>query len=553
MIERTVKQIGGYMDSPYVGAYLMTEEGDTLIVKPSTPILGLTNILSVPVLREEHEFPNGYFDVSFRYSLDEGLNWSESYSLSRMPGVPTGFKKNHYFSLEFSITKKGPGQSWFMGIDFEDSLSYALPSIPDFYKQQNPLPSLPYYNHESIQWALNVLEKVYRRGIVPSFIPRGSNENWEDEDYINLWWSFLYPIALRISYTEGFSDLLWNPDLLKEYLEQKGIIVGNSSHLGELFHMMSNFYDEETRRGTFSVFDKERPVQDGVLLRGEALRLIDYQNPTDLFLGLLNYYEQGWWLGQTSVCGYINTDNYSNFRIAYENGFHSLSAYPLTENHSVISIEDGEMIVTSSAAGFSGIGSNDLTKAVPIVTSREYLVEVKFTLPTSQRVKFRVDGYDELDNHVDFLSRDSQEGGIGIWRIENDFIVQSHYDSNNFVSFDSDYFTLPAGTYTLLGIIKKAGSVFTPSPDGLTFNLEFRQNTSMAKIMPVFQVYGSATIHDFRVSYLMRQETYLESILKKSGIILIKNNNFEYTNLEIERILTSRLLPSEVDARIIFE
>lgn len=553
MIERTVRQIGGYMDSPYVGAYLMTEEGDSLIVRPSTPILGLTGILSPPSLNEEHELPSGNFVVSFKYSLDEGLNWSENYFLDEISSLSIGFKENHYFSLEFTIIKMGQGQSWFMGFDFENSLSYTAPQIPEFYKQENPLPSLPYYNHESIQWALNVLEKVYKRGIVPSFIPRGKNTNWEDEDYINLWWSFLYPIALRISYAEGFSDLLWNPDLLKEYLEQRGIIVGNNSHLGELFHMMSNFYDEETRRGTLSVFDKARPVQDGIPLRGEALRLIDYQNPTDLFLGLLNYYEQGWWLGQTSVCGYVNTDLYGNFRIAYENGFHSLDAYPLTENNSVITIEDGEMVVTSSSAGFSGIGSDDLTKAIPIVTSREYIIKVRFTLPSSQRVRFRVDGYDELDNHVDFVSADSQEGGIGIWAIEDDFIVQSYYNSNNFVSFDSDYFTLPAGTYTLLGIIKGASSVFAPSPDGLTLNLEFRQNTPMVKIMPVFQVYGSATIHDFGVNYLMNQDTYLESILKKSGVILIKNNNFEYTNSEIERILTSRLLPSEVDARIIFE
>ena len=550
MIERTVRQIGVYRNSPYVGAYRFTEEGDCLIVKPSTPILGLTGILSPPVLDESHDSNGGRFDVSFRYSLDEGLNWSETFSLSEIANIQVNFKKTHYFCLEFTIKKMGPGDSWFMGLDFEDSLSFEAPPIPDFYSSQKPLPGLPYYNHEAIQWALNVLEKVYKKGIVPSFISRGDNKDWKDEDYINLWWAILYPTALRIAYSEKFTDLLWEPELLKKYLEQRGLIIGNTSHLGEMFHLMSNFYDEETRRGTLSVFDRERAVLDGMPLRGEATRLVDYKRFSDLFLGLLNYYEQGWWIGSTSACGYRNVDNFENFRLAYENRFTSLSNYPLTENHSVITIEDGEMVITSSSNGYSGIGSNDLSKALPVTPEREYLIKIRFTLPTSERIRYRIKGYDDLDNPVDFMSIG---GGIGEWTIEDDFEVQSYFEPNNLFNPGADYSILRAGTYTLVSLIRRADSPSSGTLDGLTGELRFRPNTPMTKIMPIFHVYASATIHEFGVYQFFEEETYLDSILRKSGTILIKNNNFEYTNSEIEKILRNKLLSSEIDTRIIIE
>ena len=54
MINYTERRLGPYMNDPYLGAYEFTEEGDTLVVSPSTPVLGLSNILSNPTILQEH-------------------------------------------------------------------------------------------------------------------------------------------------------------------------------------------------------------------------------------------------------------------------------------------------------------------------------------------------------------------------------------------------------------------------------------------------------------------------------------------------------------------
>lgn len=531
MINWVERKTGDYIDSPYIGAYEFTEEGDTLVVKPSTPVLGLTKILSAPVLAEEHDDPSGLFVVTVRVSLDEGLNWQGPFELSTLYSQNLGFKKNHYTVFEFTIAKKGTGASYFEGIDFEDSLQYSLPSVPEFYEDIKNSLQVPYYNHTAIQWALNVLDKMYRKGIVPSFIKRNDNHNWSDEDYINLWWSFLYPMALRIAFSNEFSDLLWNPVLLQRYLEQRGMILGNISGLDELYYLMSFFYDEMARRGTLSVFDTDRKVGEMDGVRGELARLIDMKNGSELFLGLINSYENGWWLGKSSPCNYENSDIYENYKLGYENTITSLDNYPLEGED--VWIQNGNICIEPVSAAAAGIGGDFSSgKLIPVSKDREYAIIVKFDLNITMGVDFGVKGYDSVGNQINFID----SGGS----------AQNSFRSGN----------VREGGHCFIGYIRNNSCTILGTPDGTSRVLRFPSTGDISYIVPQFKVSRDGeicTITEFQVCLLRPKFIYLESTFNKVYGMLIKNKNMNLTDEEVEKIIKTKLLPMGMDYTMTFE
>ena len=538
MINYTERHLGPYMNDPYLGAYEFTEEGDTLVVSPSTPVLGLSNILSNPTILQEHENADGSFLVTVRLSADEGLSWTDPIPASSLSSAGLLFKTNHYVVFEFTICKQGSGKSWFEGIEFNDSLDFSLPPVPEFYgKMKNEL-QLPYYNHESIQWAINVLEKVFKKGIVPSFIKRANNKDWSDEDYINLWWAFLYPIALRTAMANEFSDLLWHPVLVEHFLKQRGLILGNISGLDELYYLMTHFYDEISRRGTLSIFDTDRDVEGTDNLRGEAARLIDLKIGSELFLGLISPYENGWWVGKSSFCDYENSDIYENYRLGYENKVTSLDNYPLVKGTSdSITLGSKKIYIAPAGDTYTGIGGDfSCGKLIPVVKDREYaiIIECETTATSNQMgVDFGVVGYDSAGNQVNFID----SGGS----TQNTFFKNA----------------VAKGKHCFIGYIRRYDCTSLASPDGISRVLRFPNlSVNASYIVPKFTVNKSGEtciITDFKVCLLRPKFIYLESTFGKVYGMLIKNNNMNLTDEEVDSIIKTKLLPMGIDYTLTFE
>ena len=524
--------------SLYKTVYEFTEEGDTLVVSPSTPVLGTLAVSDILVF-EEHS-ATGSFLVSVKCSVDEGLHWSEPLPVSEFLKEANYYsiRKNHYFCFEFTLTKQGGGLSWFEGIEVK--IGFDLPAIPQFYAQHKALSKIPYYNHTAISWSLNVLDKVYRRGIVPSFIERQDNLNWSDEDYINIWWSLLYPMALRISYAEVFTDLLWTPRLLQEFLEQRGLILGNISSLDELYYLMSHFYDEISRRGTLSIFDTDRADDQGFTLRGELARLIDLKNKFDLFLGLVNSHEQGWWLNETSVGGYENSDTYMNYILGYENEFgivyktKGINIYPLINAQNVTwlnSVNNPTLLInTPEEASLSGIGSSQVQdNAIPVNSHWKYCVIADIEVQTASTVNFGVQGFDSLG-------------------LSNDFEDLRGNQTNLFFSK-----TLVPGKYKLFGAILSSGNSYRLPLDGISSLLRFPENSTISQIIPKLLCQGKVMVTNFKVCMLRPNFVYLDSTLGKSFDIVLKNQNLSLTNSEIKRIVENKLFPVNINYTLNFE
>lgn len=474
-----------------------TEEGDSLKITPSTPVLGSIGIMSysVEMAHERGSSLEGFF----RYSVDSGLNWSEWTILDNSNLRSIGVKENQFLCLEINFIKRGSGISYFKSIDFQ--FEYQEPLVPSVYGGMNFSKKCPYWNFTSIQWALNVLNKVYKRGTVPNFIER-------TEDYVQLWWSIIYPFALRLAWVETFTDLPWDKELLKKYLESRGLIVGKTSDLAELYYLMTHFYSEIAKRGTLSVFDT---ADTG--FRGEFLRLVDANQADECTVGVINSEEQGWILGYSSPIGYQNTDYLVNFRKGYENAISDLAPYPLS-NPDKVTLSDGKIII-NSPEGFAGIGrETDFAKGVLVSTSCNYWVVVKFTLTQQSQIKFGCVGYDSLGNAIPFENVSTQ---------------------NTFIEG-----TFEPGEYLFIGEVRDGKKDYVVQMPEVAIKWDFPENKDISSLMPIFHVQGTAQVSDFHVQLIVDRDTYL-SITKE--ILLLLSNNSNYTEEEIRRIAENTLLP----------
>ena len=302
--------------------YLFTEAGDTLILK-GTPVLGATGFRRLTVKTEGE----GLLSKFLRYSVDS-LNWSEWLDLSDVEARTLVIDPQHFLCFEVKLVLETTTPIILKST--EVVFRYSVPSEPSFYKEFPLSKFVPYYNYSSIEWSLNILEKVYKQGIVPKYIERGSNENWCDRDYIDFWFPIIYYFSLNLTFNKIFKDLVWFPTLLYEYLRQKGLFLGSKIKLAELFYLMEHYYSEIVKRGSLACLVDKFDDQTGVTLRSELSRLIDKGSFDEFLMAVISSDENGWVIGKT-CCGFTETDTYKGFVKGYEDTEEvvDISKYPL--------------------------------------------------------------------------------------------------------------------------------------------------------------------------------------------------------------------------------
>lgn len=540
-----------------------TELNDSLIVRPATPVLGVKRVVGYNLVVD------GSFEITFRYSLDEGLNWSEWMYLSQENLQKINPKANHWLTIETSLIntvnrlKVNPSNInvdfgsgvvevssntlWDVvsedlredsGEDVEDGASlgyfqsieylyeYNEPAIPDYYKDFNYSKYIPYYNHFCIDWTLNVLQKIYKRGIVPRFIKRSDNDNWDDEDYINFWYHIIYLNSMRIWDVDVLNDMLWYPRVLHSWLESKGLILGSDIHLDELFYLMSHFYEEMMRRGTLSLFDRSRDVDSELFIdtdiRGEFFRLIDGNSEDEIITALIPSVEQGWIVGYSSSCEYSNTDYLTNFTKCWENKISDLEKYPLF-NSEHVSYEEGKLIIRNTQGDFSGVGLGDFEKQTYVDISKDYFFIVRFKAETSFDLRFGCIAYNNRDDQISLEDLSGEKTGY--------FIRDKTFKSVN-------------DEIVLFGEMRAAATTIRKGQlDGICKVLKFPDNESIYKVMPFFTVrtLGSVVISDIRFGLLSDKDVYISSAAEL--YLLAKNNNTDHTTEDLREILEEKLLP----------
>ena len=519
-----------------------TEINDSLIVRPATPVQGisLANGFSL-----EYE---GDLRFDFRYSPDGGLTWSPQMNLTNDNLQRFMYKKNHWVYFELIIVNQSTTESYFKSINFD--LEYQQIPIPQLYKEGfNYSNFIPYYNHFCIDWTLNVLQKIYKQGIVPKYIERGSNldwykkrveegdkvilcdDRWEDEDYITFWYSLIYMQALRIWFVDVLNDMLWNPKILHNWLQSKGLILGSSIHLDELYYMMVYFYDEMFRKGTLSSFRYREilsKIFEDVSIRGEFLRLIDNNSDDENVTALIPPTDQGWIIGYSSACGYINTDYLSNFSKAWENKLTSIEKYPLYNSENV-EFKDGNIIIKGGSELYSGIGLGDPDKRVNVSPERDYYFYVRFSCEGYYNLHAGCEVYNNRDDIVYLVDENGNE-------------------NNNFVN--EKLFQATDGDIVFFGEVRSMGSMRRTEKGSPIDILKFPENLTIYKAMPFFiaKSVNDIVIKDIRFGLLADKDIYISSAAEL--YLLVKNNNPDYTSENLRSILDRKIIPAGINVEI---
>lgn len=519
MIEIVNRNPSGMFDveEPWVR---LTEINDSLVIQQATPVLGAIGIKSFNL---EYE---GNLLATFRYSADEGLNWSETLDLNLENLQRIDLKRSHWFMVEITLVNQpsSSDESFFKAITFE--LEFNKPAIPEFYKDFNYSKFIPYYNHFCIDWTVNVMRKLYQKGIVPKFIERNDDVAWEDEDYINFWYFITYINALRIWAVDVLEDMLWNPRILHAWLKSKGLILGSDIHMDELYYLMTYFYDEMMRRGTMSSFNRSRNLSGEfaeAFVRGEFIRLINGESTDEIVRALIPSSEQGWVVGYSSPCGYVNTDYLVNFTKAWENKISDFSKYPLY-NGSNITFDDNSLIIIRGGSDvYSGVGLGDPDMRVPIDPSKDYFFLVRFSCEQPFDLRTGCYVYNNVDDQI---SLEDLEGND-----QNYFIDEKTFQGTN-------------GDVMFFGEVRSNGTFIRKGQlDGVANVLKFKDNQTAFYAMPFFvaRSLSNLIIKEVRFGLLADRDTYLLDVAELH--LVVKNNNPEYDRDSLKDEISNKLLP----------
>lgn len=212
----------------------------------------------------------------------------------------------------------------------------------------------------------NLFKKLYFRGIVPKYIDRGENRNYdEDEDYIALTSAIAKFFAIILCYGKRFENIYNDEELLLEYVKQWGLNVNDGNVvLEDLQNIISNYYNQIHDRGTEMIFKPKGwilPDGSSVKVDGEFLRLFRNGVSDELLYENIERSRIGLCIGNSSPL-YRGTGNSKQLNKIYQNEkYIPWNYYGITfSGASGIPYED-ELIFNIDDAGGGVFTFNDLS------------------------------------------------------------------------------------------------------------------------------------------------------------------------------------------------
>lgn len=400
-----------------------TEIGDVLIIRTEVPIVGIVTLLSF-LDDTEGEVGSKYFQKTFRYSVD-GINFSPYTPLTNAAIQGIEINPVDTLIIEYVYQRSGLDNSGSL-VWNSTTLDGDFVEIPCGEAYENSMYN-QYFgcnNLCSLNWSINVLEKLYQGGILPSYVQRGSNSsNLEDRDFIDYWRSVTHFFAIFVCLARAFSEFYTDDRLLKHYLKCRNLFFCDNLDYQGLYYLMQNYYDEIRQRGTCQIIkeknafefisdcpDDEESVSVSIsasasvsgseaegerlkFIDGELLRLICYDICDEFMFCLAKPEKLGWCIGHSSPM-YAGMSNQNCVNKAYEDtrDIKDLTKYPLINpDNCAIIMDDGKevMHINNVANGqVAGIGNLDFSKAMKIDPQLDY--EITFVVKQDYDVSLSI-------------------------------------------------------------------------------------------------------------------------------------------------------------------
>lgn len=415
-----------------------TENGDVLHFSTDIPILGII-LLNSFADGTYIATPGSDFDKKFRYSLDGGNSYTDWLDLTipNIQAIPTN--TNLPFICDYMYTHTGvdahndTGGVYFNWVELMGE-GIGMGDFP-IYDKTDFGKYFPIFDMEVIQWAYNVMEKLYSTGIIPKYVRRDCPSG--PEDYSVFYLSITHFFAILVKMARLFRKLNESGDtgaakLFNKFIEDKGLVLrGDEINQAQLWNYLFSSYKEEYRkRGTDAIIEK---ASSQATLDGEFLRLINYQDFEEFMFFNLVRQDLGWCLDYSSPM-WTGCEQIVNAIKEYEKlpglNAEDLSKYPTVGTVTLVSGDDGRkwlqfgnrsydsegMTVAQETCGIEvqEVGSLYKDKYITVSPdiSYEILFEVKVDFQKNSRTEnplftnfsFGVGGYDKNGNKLSFYS-----------------------------------------------------------------------------------------------------------------------------------------------------
>lgn len=304
-------------------AYTLTHKNQAIIIQTSV-LLGIDSIsgytdstLSFSIL--------SYFGKTFRYS--DGINFSQWLPLtdSNLQSIPINASDPLLIEYRYEFLGEDHVTVGFIVVPLSLiifsvtlNITYVPIPVPAIYTNTFLSQFSSYANSNMVNWCTNVLNKLYKPGIVARYIERGLNNNTnnEDEDYLAFWRTVTCYFSIFVDYARQFESFVSSVVLLREYIRQKGLFIRPDEDVNTLIYLMKNRYSEIRKRGTGRMVDDI--IINGNEVDGEVLRIVNTNKLREEFIfALADQNKIGWCLGFSSPC-YMGSFNLTNTIKAFE-------------------------------------------------------------------------------------------------------------------------------------------------------------------------------------------------------------------------------------------
>ena len=279
----------------------LSEIGDILYIYSQGAVAGDVNLTGFTD-SVAGETPTRFFVKTFRYSTD-GVNYSGWLPLTNANiALVSGMVPGLLFT-EYRYERAGTdttGILEFLNISLIGNIIIQI--VENTVTLESIFDDL--VNNDALTAAIcnNLINKIYKAGIIPKFIERG--DGIDDTDYVTFWTAICCFLAYLSSFANEFDRILFKRKYLIEYMKQKNIAFCEEQiPFMDLQYLANNFFDEIRKHGTQMIYrEKGEELIDGSVtpIRGEWLRLI-CKNPYDEFLvDVVQKHQHGWCIGQSS-------------------------------------------------------------------------------------------------------------------------------------------------------------------------------------------------------------------------------------------------------------
>lgn len=507
-----------------------TADGDVLIIRTDEPIVGLIALTQFTDSLTGEVPGTDYYRKEFRVSLDAGTTFNAWRELTNANLQSTTINRFDQVVIEYRYTRVGNPPP--LNLEFNNILVNATAgaNVDYFIYDQTVFKEFFEVNDIAVfGWAVNVLEKIYQRGLIlPDYVVRkeNDNENLEDQDFLTFWGSITHYFALLVYYARQYQNITTNRRLLEEFLTNKDLTLPQTDNLTEILHLYSNYVDEYRKRGTLQIIERK---SNDVPVDGELLRLIGNITTDEFLFAILKPEVTGWCLGKSSPT-WFGTEFSSNVVKAYDKefGISALNIYPLI-NDQYITLSNSEMVIQGVPANTeSGIGGTENKITVDSGHAYEISFRIKQSVKT-QNISFRLKCFDGSDNEIQPI--DITDGS----------------NTNSF--FENEQLNIADKVYWVRGVVFPSSEANKQSETSLGGNnLRFRPEC--VSIVPQILVTNGAsagaevtTIVDVKVRPLKFNFSVGNLGVRPIIYMLAKNRNSELNNDSISREISEKLIP----------